>query len=287
MLDSVAKLGEERDLLLARVLHVLEADARVNAAWLSGSFGRGEVDEWSDLDLHVAVMDVHLDGFWAEHEALFAKCGKFILTFGGMLSNSMPGGRFWLVQYLPLMLEIDWNIGPTTATTRPEASTMLFDRVGIPVTPPLTPLGDELQLELAKTQLSLFWAMAPIAIKFVGRGHTRLAVKQVDLLQGAFVKLWRVLWNPTWLQTDAFHQNRPLETELDARLPRFGPKIDPLEALTVIRTFCDEVQALHPALAQLGVSVHEDVVREVAALAQVAEVSALMGGSNPQQGSRR
>ncbi|MCC6457028.1 MAG: nucleotidyltransferase domain-containing protein [Caldilineaceae bacterium] len=288
MAATLAQLGEERNRLLSRVQQVLEADGRVTAAWLSGSYGRGEADAWSDLDLHVAVVDEHFEAFIAEHQTLFANCGQQLHVIShGILSWSMPNGRFWLVQYAPYMLEVDWNIGPTAATTRPEASYMLFDRVGIPITAPLPPVGDDFRRAEAKNQLDFFWAMAPIAIKFAGRGHTRLAVKQVDYLEGAFVKLWRALWRPELLQKDAYHQNRPLEAELDARLPRFGPTIDPLVALHVIRAHCDEVASWHPALAALGVSVHDGVVREVVALTEVAEKSARLGGSNPDQGSRR
>src|ERR671911_221465 len=91
---------EARDELLARVSSVLEADARVTCAWLSGSYGRGEADEWSDLDLHVAVDDEQFEPFIADHKALFARCGDQLHVIShGIRSWSMPNGRFWLVQY--------------------------------------------------------------------------------------------------------------------------------------------------------------------------------------------
>ena len=46
-----------RDDLLVRIVGALHRDPRVRSAWLSGSFGRGEADAWSDFDLHVAVED--------------------------------------------------------------------------------------------------------------------------------------------------------------------------------------------------------------------------------------
>jgi predicted nucleotidyltransferase len=285
---TLEQLGRERDRLLALVTQALEADPRVTAAWLSGSYGRGEADEWSDLDLHVAVVDEQLPAFLEEHQALFARCGQPLLVIsGGMPSNSMPGGFFWLVQYAPYMLEVDWNIGPTAATTRPEASYVLFDHVGIPTTPSLAPVAEAFRRTEASKQLSFFWAMAPIAIKFVGRGHTRLAVDQVALLRDAYRALWRALWRPELLQKDAYHQNRPLEVEMDKQSLRFGPSIDPLAALAVIRSYCQEVEQLHPALAELGACVNEDVVQEVAALAEIAETVARAGGSAPYRGSRR
>src|SRR5690606_3708103 len=90
----------------------------------------------------------------------------------------------------------------------------------------------------AQENLDFFWAMTPIAIKFCGRGHTRLAVKQVDWLKEAYGKAWCAVWRPELLQKDVYHQNRPLEAELNALLPRFGPVIDPLVALGVIRAHC-------------------------------------------------
>jgi hypothetical protein len=269
-------------------MRVLEEDVRVNAAWLSGSFGRGEVDEWSDLDLHVAVADAAYERFAAEHEAIFARCGEVLHVIShGIPSWSMPNGRFWLVQYAPYMLEIDWNIGPTRETTCPEASLILFDRVGIPTTPVQSPVDDAKRQREAKEQLDFFWAMAPIAIKFVGRGHTRLAAKQVDLLHRAFVSIWHALYRPELLEKDTYHQNRPLEAGLDACLPRFEPVIDPLAALKVIRAFCDEVVTWHPALTEIDMRVNERAVRETYALAEIAEAAARHGGSGPQRGSRR
>jgi predicted nucleotidyltransferase len=284
---ALQHLGQERDHLLDRVTQVLEADERVASAWLLGSFGRAEADEWSDLDLHIAVEDEHLPALLDEHQALFARCGRPLLVLGGMPSNSMPGGRFWLVNYAPYMLEIDWNIGPTLEATRPEASLLLFDREDIPTTPPLSPAEEEQRRAEAMEQLTFFWAMAPIAIKYAGRGHTRLAVKQVDLLEEAYVKLWRAVRRPERLQREIFHQNRPLEAALEVRLPRFGPSIDPATALTIIRRFCQEVERLHPTLAELGASVNAEVVKEVAVLADLAEPVAQAGGSTPDRGSRR
>jgi predicted nucleotidyltransferase len=287
-MTTLAQLAEERDRLLARVTQVLVADERITAAWLSGSYGRGETDEWSDLDLHVAVADEHLQTVLDEHQTLFAKVGRPLLSWGwGMRSFSMPNGQFWLVQYAPYMLEIDWSIGPTGGTTKPEASYVLFDRVGIATTPPQLPVDDETRRTEANKQLALFWAMAPIGIKFAGRGYTRKAVTQVTMLQEAYSILWRALWRPELLQKDTHHQNRPMEAELDARMPRHAPIIDPGGALAVILAFCHEVEQLHPALAELGVYVHEDVVKETYALAEVAETLARAGGSSPQRGSRR
>jgi predicted nucleotidyltransferase len=285
---TLQEFATARDQLLARVSAVLEADERVTCAWLSGSYGRGEADEWSDLDLHVAVADEHYEIFAGEHKELFARCGQQLHVIShGIPSWSMPNGRFWLVQYAPFMLHVDWNIGPTTGTTMPEASLVLFDRAGIPITPHPSPISDETRRKIAQDEVDFFWAMAPIAIKYAGRGHTRLAVNQVQYLERSLVKVWYALWQPELAQKEAYHQNRPLDPELEARLPRFGTIIDPLSALNVIRAYCDELASWRPALAEIDVHLNESIVREVAALADVAESTAKLGGSAPNVGSRR
>ena len=49
------QLALTRNALLARIVSGLRADHRFPAAWLAGSFGRGEEDEYSDLDIVVVV----------------------------------------------------------------------------------------------------------------------------------------------------------------------------------------------------------------------------------------
>lgn len=47
----------DRDETLARVLDLLEADPRIEAAVITGSLGAGQADRWSDFDLAAVVAD--------------------------------------------------------------------------------------------------------------------------------------------------------------------------------------------------------------------------------------
>jgi predicted nucleotidyltransferase len=129
---ALAGYGRRRDALLDRITAVLGADPRVRAAWLAGSFGRGQADAWSDLDLHVAVADAALPAFLVERPALYARVGRPILVQPEISSNSQPGGRFQLVLY-DGPVEVDWNIGPLGQARRPIASRVLFAHVPVPV----------------------------------------------------------------------------------------------------------------------------------------------------------
>jgi Streptomycin adenylyltransferase len=284
---SLEEHGQRRDALLEKITVGLKADERVMAAWLTGSFGRNEADEWSDLDLHVVVKDEVIEDIRQNPYQMFELGGEPLLTQGGGIpSDCMPGGYFWLVLYAGA-LEVDWNIGSLSEAERQAASVVLFDTVGIPVTPPQEPVSKEEIIAKAQQSLSFFWAMAPIALKYAGRGHTRQAVSQIGLLRGAYAGLWYALNKPERLQPEMYHQNRLTEAELLEHLPQLGTEITPLSAVENIRALCTEVEKLHPVLAERGVTVSQTVVRDVAELAKVAEAIARQGGSRPNFGSRR
>ncbi|MEX2032526.1 MAG: nucleotidyltransferase domain-containing protein, partial [Dehalococcoidia bacterium] len=52
-----------QDFAIRRMRELVEADGRVRAAWLQGSFARGDQDAWSDVDFYVAVEDEAFEEF--------------------------------------------------------------------------------------------------------------------------------------------------------------------------------------------------------------------------------
>jgi predicted nucleotidyltransferase len=276
---SLADLATTRDLLLARLTTILASDSRVVAAWLSGSFGRNVDDGWSDLDLHVTIEDDAFPSFWEERDRLYHELGCPLLVQREMPSNAHHGGRFQLVIY-PGPVEIDWNVGPVSRARRPAETRMLVARREVPVDAP-PPLTTGERRERANEAIIFFWAMAPIAIKYAGRGESRRASSQIDLLTGTFIQLWRLVMMPDGPDPVAPEQNRGTETDLDATLPRLGRHISPLLALDVIRGLCAEVERLHPALEGLGVAVPNRMVPETHALAGIAQRELAAGQPAP------
>ena len=69
---------------IARFTEVCRDDARVVAAFLGGSWARGEADAWSDLDLGVIVTDEAYEEFVAECRDFLARLGEplFLEHFG-------------------------------------------------------------------------------------------------------------------------------------------------------------------------------------------------------------
>ena len=55
------------------------ADNRIKAAWLEGSFGRGNPDRYSDLDFHFLLVDYDLRAFKADVEAWLSTIRPLVL----------------------------------------------------------------------------------------------------------------------------------------------------------------------------------------------------------------
>jgi hypothetical protein len=54
-----------REDLLSRIITALKNDHRFVAAWLTGSYGRGEQNEMSDIDIRVVVADEYSESLCA------------------------------------------------------------------------------------------------------------------------------------------------------------------------------------------------------------------------------
>jgi predicted nucleotidyltransferase len=255
---TTKQLAAARDAVLAGIVDRLSADVRVEGAWLSGSFGRGEEDAWSDLDLHVAVSDDSLDAFLVERPSLYEAVGDPVLVQYEMPSDSLTNGVFQLVWYAG-GVEVDWNIGPASQACKPPWHRPLFERRPFMVCtlPELT--AAERSTEAAE-QLTFFWAMAPVAIKQAARRRSANAAGMIAMLTQALIRMWRLVnqpegpapWRPSLT-------NRPLDDELRAELPTLGETITPELASDVIEQLCDEVRRLQPALAEIGAEVDPQI----------------------------
>src|SRR5712692_1711009 len=62
--------------VMNRFVAACQADERVVAAFLGGSYARGAVDAYSDLDLYLITTDEGYDDFFAGREAFFQLLGE-------------------------------------------------------------------------------------------------------------------------------------------------------------------------------------------------------------------
>jgi predicted nucleotidyltransferase len=175
---SLEAYRHSREALLPRIVTDLSNDERFVAAWLTGSYGRNDADEVSDLDLRVVVAEPYSELLCARAEqvshktteerlALFSKFGRPALIHENN-NNAPEGGTFTFVLYSESAVMIDWILIPLSKAKRMHPSRLLFDKVSIPVSPP-EPEEIEQSKKAVAERWAFFWMMTAITIKYIIR----------------------------------------------------------------------------------------------------------------------
>jgi predicted nucleotidyltransferase len=261
MTSSNETLRSTRDHLFDRLEAILREDERVRAVWLSGSFGRSTEDDWSDIDVHLAVDDAQVDAWLAERGELHRRLGRPVLVQRDKPSNAGPGAYQGVLFAGPVFLDL--NVHPAS-TARPGIDTrVLFDRLPLPPYDP-GPLDHAERLRQIRESTLFFWAMTPIALKYVGRGQTERAVTQLYLLLGAFVTTWRLVHCPERREAGGAYWLHPVhDADLRERVPHLGECIDPASAFDAITRLMAGMRQVHPAMEALGVAIPTEAVVEI------------------------
>ena len=164
---------EDRVALLRSLSASFQADLRVRAAWLWGSFGRNEADDLSDLDPWLIVADAFAPEMGSSIRRYAEQTGSFI---SGKESpqNAPPGGGYFgsLHEGRHGLLHMDCYWQPQSAMTTVPEDAVLFDRLREPVGPmpasfPL-PSTSSIDGEIANG-LGFTWLMFSIAAKYLAR----------------------------------------------------------------------------------------------------------------------
>jgi hypothetical protein len=238
--------AEQRDAWLAATVATLRADGRFVAAWLAGSFGRGEADHASDLDLHVVVSEAAgsplLDkpqqtqaGATPARLALFAQFGAPVIVHENHW-NAICDGTFTYVRYARLV-KVDWQLIPVQRAERPHHSHLLFAHQEIPVSPePALESPDEQRATL-KEQTAFFWLMLDTACNYLMRRDWSALVTQLRHVDGVAFELERVL------------SRRPSQWQARVGADYAITSLEPQHAASVMRRMASRVSALHPALS--------------------------------------
>jgi hypothetical protein len=167
-------LARLRDRLLGHVLGLLEADLAVDGVAMVGSLGRGEEDNWSDIDLLILASDQFIGQFMNEPAA--SPWARADLLSDGR-HNSPAGatslGTTHIRSGLPLW--VDLHVHPAGRTPWPTDSHVVFERR--PAKTGTLPFGEfnasgPRQPATAKTAdevRQIHLGYVPIAGKYVGR----------------------------------------------------------------------------------------------------------------------
>jgi len=186
--------------LLRRITEGLEADGRVLAAWLVGSFGRGD-DPWGSAWVQAVVADEHRDTFILARRENAARPGEPLLVVEAA-QNAPPGGAYLMALYDGEAgpYEVDWYWQAQSGAQVPSDAHILFDRVGLPPsgrpnefnhseTPAALREAQEAMTPAARRAeegrniVSLFWAMLLISASHIARGPAGGDVPFLPMLQ--------------------------------------------------------------------------------------------------------
>jgi hypothetical protein len=139
--------------LIDRIVDVLGADDRVRAVWLSGSLGRGGGDEFSDVDLLVAVEPDGRDAFVAGWEDTVTRIAPIVHR------QRLEGGGVVVFTHVT----DEWDRFDATI-----------------VTPPVTQAASELRVLLDRADLH---AGLPAIVEWPGPSSERVAALATEFLR--------------------------------------------------------------------------------------------------------
>lgn len=120
-----------REAWLRRAIERLEADPAVSAAGLVGSLGRGDADDWSDIDLLIVVPDGQV-GQYAD-EARLPGSEQAIWSIDARHNTPRGAGAIgvrYVIDGLPL--HVDWYVYPLSRAAWVSDARVIFDRHGLP-----------------------------------------------------------------------------------------------------------------------------------------------------------
>lgn len=244
---------QARERMLAEITESLRHDERFVAAWLAGSYGRGEQTWQSDLDVHVVVADAYCESLCAtpwpsgakttpERLALFSQFGTPAIVFDAHGNNGM-GGTFTYVAYQELGHNIDWMLIPQAKAHLESPCHLLFDKVGLPEPPAPQAQSREQCIQRASTQVGFFWMIAASNVQNLLKGH----LSQYHMLL-------------MWLEESI----RDVQAALRGEYPQFTKAsrvqlyTTQEEQITALCRLCDIMEALMPSVVEMGGSVPQN-----------------------------
>ena len=271
--DLLSIRWRERAELLRCIEEVNSSDCRVRAAWVSGSTALGEDDALSDLDLYIVVADSAIDDFVNNRRVHAAGPARPVL-FMENLANAPIGGAYLLALYEGAAgpQHVDWFWLPESEARRPDQTAVLFDHAGLsreasasgtmhrPSGPPLGPSPPLTDLLEHKT--AFFWAMSLVVAKYIARRNGETVARMTRVVA-------RTLVEAAALCGDSVS---PPE-EHGAMLVNLKAASAHVQ-LQVLRELAGHVDALGGRLADHGVAVPTEAVRQVRQFFELAEALA-------------
>lgn len=178
--------------LIQRIRALLQDDPRVVSAWLEGAIARGEEDDFSDIDLWIAVRDDAVEHFVAQRELFAAQAGPVLSVLYPALTESVEGMESFQVLFedQPPTLTLDVSVQAKSCVTPfdpnsiAEECVVLFDKSELLRYHAADPAeADAYIAELYDDCSVRFWHALPRVLACVHRG---------DLLEAMQLSLQRI-----------------------------------------------------------------------------------------------
>lgn len=248
MSTFLASYVAARTEMLAAITTILQNDERFVAAWLTGSFGRGEEDDYSDLDIRVIVAGDYSETLcsqpWPdgarttdERLALFSLFGTPSVVYDAH-GNAPEGGTFTYVLYENGQ-NVDWILVPQAKAQRATDTVLLFDKVGIPIEPFPEPESLEQRIITASDMTGFFWMIAASSLRdlYPSRYDAVDFHMLLDWLHNALHDVQRAVDGTPW----KYHSGAYAKLALTRR-----------EQIAAHRDLCNRMLALMPEVEYMG-----------------------------------
>ncbi|MGW0229482.1 aminoglycoside 6-adenylyltransferase [Actinopolymorpha singaporensis] len=152
--------------LYRRLYHVVDADERIRAMWLSGSLARGDADAGSDLDVLLALRDDDFDAFagsWRDWLATVTPA---------LIARALPfaSGAFYVTTTDCLRLDVVTEPVSKLAETPHRHRLVVLDRDGLDATVPAPEPGRGPDTEQMARLVEEFFRQQAIFPAMVARG---------------------------------------------------------------------------------------------------------------------
>ena len=143
-----------------------EADPRIRAAWLTGSYGKETGDRWSDVDAHLLVDAGKFVEFHSDVERWLCRVRPLVfarLMFNGRMFNAMTDEAMRLDVWLHDEEIAEVTAGETRVLYEEEGALSWLPGPGEALTP-------EAASELLRRETAEFWRCVSMMPVVVGRG---------------------------------------------------------------------------------------------------------------------
>jgi hypothetical protein len=136
----------------------------------------------------------------SERYSLFSQFGTPALIHENN-NNAPDGGTFTFVLYAKSAIMVDWILIPQSKAIRPNQSQLLFDKVGITISPPSLPENLKQRKNSVVEKWAFCWMMTAITIKYIIRGDGVFVTQWIENLYSVIREIERKINGEPWTYT--------------------------------------------------------------------------------------